>query len=160
MLCEDCGKNNAEVIIKTVINGQITQKQLCRECAQKLKLPGIQNVLAGAFGQTAAAVPDSGPKCPSCGLPLSVYNSRGILGCDKCYSAFSSAISKKTAATDSPYNGRMPDGNLTEIKQRIASLLSKMKESSEREDYETAYTCSETIKELCSLTESKENSVE
>ena len=34
MICEDCGKNNAEVIIKTVINGQIIQKELCRECAQ------------------------------------------------------------------------------------------------------------------------------
>lgn len=36
MKCENCGKNEVTFIYQSNINGQITEKHLCSECAEKL----------------------------------------------------------------------------------------------------------------------------
>ena len=36
MKCENCGKNEVTFVYQSNINGQITEKHLCSECAQKL----------------------------------------------------------------------------------------------------------------------------
>lgn len=36
MKCENCGKNEVTFIYQSNINGQVTEKHLCSECAQKL----------------------------------------------------------------------------------------------------------------------------
>ena len=35
MLCEKCGKNEANVYIKNVVNGETTEMHLCGECANE-----------------------------------------------------------------------------------------------------------------------------
>jgi protein arginine kinase activator len=39
MKCENCGKNEVTFVYQSNINGQITEKHLCSECAQKLGYP-------------------------------------------------------------------------------------------------------------------------
>ena len=36
MKCENCGKNEVTFVYQSNINGQITEKHLCSECAEKL----------------------------------------------------------------------------------------------------------------------------
>lgn len=36
MKCENCGKNEVTFVYQSNINGQVTEKHLCSECAQKL----------------------------------------------------------------------------------------------------------------------------
>lgn len=150
MLCEDCGKKNAEVIIKTVINGQATEKHLCRDCAQKLKLPGIQDVLANALGNASANVPDNGPKCPVCGFPFSAFINRGQIGCEKCYDVFKPLLIKSIPSLDGsvPYSGERPDERLIKVRNEINLLIRKMNIAAENEDYETSKSCYETIKSI------------
>ena len=38
MKCENCGKNEVTFIYQSNINGQVTEKHLCSECAEKLGL--------------------------------------------------------------------------------------------------------------------------
>ena len=46
MLCEECGKNQAEVMMTTVINGESTTRHLCRQCLKKYQAGDLQAVLA------------------------------------------------------------------------------------------------------------------
>lgn len=36
MKCENCGKNEVTFVYQSNVNGQVTEKHLCQECAQKL----------------------------------------------------------------------------------------------------------------------------
>ena len=36
MKCENCGKNEVTFVYQSNINGQVTEKHLCSECAEKL----------------------------------------------------------------------------------------------------------------------------
>ena len=38
MKCENCGKNEVTFIYQSNVNGQVTEKHLCSECAEKLGL--------------------------------------------------------------------------------------------------------------------------
>lgn len=35
MLCEECGKNQATVHMKKIINNHVNESHLCEECAKK-----------------------------------------------------------------------------------------------------------------------------
>ena len=36
MLCKNCGKNPATTHIKTIVNGKLTEYDLCSECAREM----------------------------------------------------------------------------------------------------------------------------
>ena len=158
MICEDCGKNNAEVIIKTVVNGQIIQKELCRECAQKLKLPGIQNILAGAIANSVSAQQDHSPKCPSCGFPFSTYINKGYLGCEKCYDSFKSLLKRSLPGLEEsvPYTGRVPDEKAAAVRTEIMQQLNQMNTFVLTENYEAANECRKKIEKLYTKSFSEE----
>ena len=46
MLCSDCNKNNAEIFINKIENGESSMEGLCRECAQKrgIEIPNMPPV--------------------------------------------------------------------------------------------------------------------
>ena len=53
MLCDKCGKNTATTHIKRIINGVVTESNLCSECAEKsgsLYKGGLYNMLASVLG--------------------------------------------------------------------------------------------------------------
>lgn len=89
MLCEECGKNQAEVMMTTVINGESTTRHLCRECLKKYKAGDLQAVLAAVLSamttknQTAPEI-----TCPRCGETYAEFQKTGMLGCAECYQAF------------------------------------------------------------------------
>mgnify|MGYP000778584824 CR=1 FL=1 len=54
MKCENCGKNEVTFIYQSNINGQVTEKHLCSECAEKLGL--TRQALADRLGVSVSAV--------------------------------------------------------------------------------------------------------
>lgn len=62
MKCDNCGKNEVSFVYESNINGRITQKHLCNECARKLGYPqmvaaqsrqmiqGMRNLFNHSFG--------------------------------------------------------------------------------------------------------------
>ena len=55
MKCENCGKNEVTFVYQSNINGQVTEKHLCSECAEKLgytqRLAAqSQRMMRGLFG--------------------------------------------------------------------------------------------------------------
>ena len=102
MLCDNCGKREANVRYSENINGRRKELNLCEECSKKL---GITNVnfnmpidFSSFFGEFMEdfATPDFMPllneiktlKCDECGYTFDDIVNTGKLGCGNCYSVF------------------------------------------------------------------------
>ena len=71
MKCQKCGANNANTHVKTIINGEFKEYDLCSECAKKM---GYTNV------------------CEFCGSTYSDIAKSGHVGCANCYSVFADEL--------------------------------------------------------------------
>lgn len=102
MLCDNCGKREANIRYSENINGRKKELNLCEECSQKL---GINNIdfsmpidfssffreFVGDFGN-----PEFIPliseikalKCDNCGYTFEDIANTGKLGCGNCYDVF------------------------------------------------------------------------
>ena len=94
MLCQSCKKNQATTHIKNIVNGELTEKHLCSECAAK---QGYSNVfenmfdigsfMSGFMGEPSFALATE-KHCPNCGITFSQITKSGRVGCSKCYDVF------------------------------------------------------------------------
>lgn len=103
MLCDNCGKRNANVKYSENINGKKKELNLCEECSQKL---GIGNIdfnmpidftsffkgFMEDFTKTSEYIPLMSElnllKCNSCGYTFDDIVNNGMLGCAECYEVF------------------------------------------------------------------------
>ena len=66
MLCQNCGKNEAVTHIKQIINGEMDEAHLCRDCARHL---GYDDIFSGfdfdfgGFFRLASRRYDGSPSC-------------------------------------------------------------------------------------------------
>jgi len=88
MLCEECGKKEAEVLLTTVVGGQSTTRHLCRDCVKKYKAGDIQAVLAAMLSAMGQKQQSPHITCPRCGETYQEFQKSGMLGCPDCYHAF------------------------------------------------------------------------
>lgn len=102
MLCDNCGKREANVRYSENINGRKKDLNLCEECSKKL---GITNMdfsmpidFSSFFGEFMEdfARPEFMPllneiktlKCDNCGYTFDDIRNTGKLGCGNCYNVF------------------------------------------------------------------------
>ena len=102
MLCDNCGKREANVRYSENINGSKKELNLCEECSKKL---GITNIdfsmpidFSSFFGEVMEdfATPEFMPlfneikalKCNKCGSTFEDIANTGKLGCGNCYNVF------------------------------------------------------------------------
>lgn len=88
MLCEECGKKEAEVLLTTVVGGKSTTRHLCRDCVKKYKAGDIQAVLAAVLSAMGQKQQTPDITCPKCGETYQEFQKTGMLGCPDCYHAF------------------------------------------------------------------------
>ena len=94
MLCDNCKKNAATTHIRSVVNGQVSDKHLCAECAAKEGVGGIgdmglNSMLASMFGDVLSLNPGSAlTRCKCCGSTFSDIAKSGKAGCPECYKTF------------------------------------------------------------------------
>ncbi len=142
MLCEDCGKNNADVVLTTVIDGESTTRRLCRECVKKYKTGDIQSLLAAILSSMSAKTVENDLSCPACGTTFSEFRRTGMLGCAECYQAFRGEIEPLMTRLQgrAQHAGRRPPVSEEEQARRdkIEALRAKMEAAVAVEDFETA----------------------
>lgn len=106
MLCENCGKREANVMYTQVINGDKKEMHLCEECSEKLgignmdfKMPISFSSFLGDFFdefENNTLLPELDPikqlTCDSCGMTFEDFMNTGKLGCSNCYDTFESKI--------------------------------------------------------------------
>lgn len=106
MLCSNCGKREVEVLIKQVINHEVHNLNLCRECAEEmgfispqsqsitisLSLGEIEPVNVAKRRKNASKQQreqlEDAMECPGCGTLYGEVRKTGFLGCPECYEAF------------------------------------------------------------------------
>ena len=95
MLCQHCKTKQANTHIKQVINGEITELDLCSECAAKLGYENafsdfldIGSMMSGFLGMPNVSALAREEKCPGCGATFSQITKSGKVGCAKCYDIF------------------------------------------------------------------------
>ncbi len=142
MLCEDCGRNNADVVLTTVIDGESTTRHLCRECVKKYKTGDIQSLLAAILSSMSAKTIEKDIVCPKCGTAFAEFRKTGMLGCAECYQAFRGEIEPLMTRLQgrAQHAGRRPPVSEEEQARRdkMEALRAKMEAAVAIEDFETA----------------------
>ena len=97
MLCEQCRMREASIVIREVVNGTVTERNLCSECASQSDLGGIlmdssspfAKLLSGILGISDSRRSEeedaSKLSCPTCGMTYKEFVQDGRFGCADCY---------------------------------------------------------------------------
>lgn len=95
MKCQKCGSNNANTHIKTIVNGEFKEYDLCSECAKQMGYTNVfgdienefSNFLGSFFGNVLPARTQA-TRCEFCGSSYSDIAKSGHVGCANCYDIF------------------------------------------------------------------------
>lgn len=106
MLCDNCGKREANVRYSENINGKTKELNLCEECSKKLGITGMDFNMpidfSSFFGEFMEdfTTPEFMPlfnevkslKCKNCGYTFEDVVNKGKLGCASCYDVFENKL--------------------------------------------------------------------
>ncbi len=102
MLCQNCGKNEANVKYTQIVNGVKKEMILCEDCAQKLGINNFKinmpihfsNFLEDFFDDyneeklLPSFMKEKHNECNNCGELYNDFIKTGLLGCPECYEMF------------------------------------------------------------------------
>ena len=99
MKCQKCGANNANTHVKTIINGEYKEYDLCSECAHKMGYTNVfaemdndfSNLLGSFFGNVLPARTQA-TRCEFCGSTYAEIAKTGQVGCANCYQLFADQL--------------------------------------------------------------------
>lgn len=172
MLCEKCGKNEANVYIKNVVNGETTEMHLCSDCANEQGLlkqavnpfygmssffDDFGSAFQGFFpGLASPAVSGrslpNGTTCPLCGASAQDIARTGRAGCAECYSVFDYVLGPaiKRIHGDASHSGAIPGSAGAELsrKRRLTELKHELKTAIKNEAFEDAARLRDEIRSL------------
>lgn len=172
VLCQSCGKSEAQIRLTEIIDGAKRQVMLCAPCAQakgnvvepaafqvgnlalpqsvdQMLAPVLEALKAGII-KTPAKEPDK--KCPKCGITLSEFRKRGRLGCPHDYEAFGeelgTLLEKIHGAREHRGRGPARSKRRLTVRQKLEALRRELDEAIRAEQYETAAGIRDRLKEL------------
>lgn len=174
MICQNCGKNEANIKYTQMINGEKEEMFLCEDCAKKLNINmnfkfGFDDIFSSLFGDQPLIRPieiSDGLVCDSCGTRYDEFASNGMLGCENCYKVFSNKLDKVLKRLHG--NNRHiedeekprpttinPKNKEKSIEDEIEELKEKIEACIKSEDYEQAAIIRDKIKKLENKLKSK-----
>lgn len=159
MLCEKCGKNNATTHIHTVVNGVVTEKNLCGYCAASegygdIKYNNLTQMLSSMFGDVLSLNSKSAAvRCECCGSTFSDIAQSGKVGCPQCYTTFYNELLPylKRVHGSTKHIGKIPNRAPLAVKtdeETVEGLRSKLNQLIREEKYEEAAVIRDKIKKL------------
>ncbi|MBR5322645.1 MAG: UvrB/UvrC motif-containing protein [Clostridia bacterium] len=175
MICNKCGKNNAEIYYKHTVNGQTKEYALCSKCAEQLQKEGKLNVkipslfddfdfgfgsskffgLNDLFGLTydnnKSKIAEK-KKCTLCASTFDDLVKRGKVGCAKCYEIFADELNTSVESIHgkAKYMGKKPKKyKEKETKEdKIKDLKAQMNAAIEAQEFEKAAVIRDEIRTL------------
>lgn len=149
MLCENCGKNEANVKYTQIINGVKKEMILCEECAKEKGITNMDFNMPISFSSflsdifddynDASFLPEitkpNKLKCKKCGLTYDEFINTGKFGCENCYNTFSDKIDYlvKNLHGSAKHIGRKPKfikENESEVVKENKNIVEENKEES------------------------------
>ena len=161
MLCEQCRMREASIVIREVVNGTVTERNLCSECASQSDLGGILMDSSSPFAKLLSGI-------------LGISDSRrseeedvqdGRFGCADCYNTFGLLINNsiKKIQGNNSHTGKKPrflgdkkihadmvaDAKKRQsLQEQLEICQAKQKEAVLEEDYEKAAYYRDEIKKI------------
>lgn len=170
MLCQNCQMREATVHLHKVINGQVEEKFLCEECAQKAQEltinfhPGmmVADFLQALFGgspakakiQPQVSSPNTAEEesCPRCGMTLSQISQTGKLGCSACYEKFADQLEPlfRQIHGGGQHLGKIPLRRGAAFRERaeLRDLKNQLQNHVAHEEFEEAAVIRDQIRQL------------
>lgn len=172
MLCEFCRKNEANVHLIKVINGQTEKINLCINCLRDFSLipeddilSDINNLLKKVLEVDIRIIDKANPgnlfenitsksnkSCSFCGTDLNSVKSSGKVGCGKCYIEFRNEFIPilNNIHKSHQHVGKIPVKTSISIKleKEIRDLENRLKHEIIVENFEEAARLRDTIKKL------------
>ncbi len=158
MLCEKCGKFNATTHIRRVVNGVVTEQNLCGYCAAE---QGIGDMGSNSLAQMLASMLGSGTMlgsksqthCDCCGSTFSDVAESGKVGCPECYKTFYNELLPylKRVHGSTKHIGKIPNHAPLTIRPQVdtvESLRLQLNQLVREENYEQAAIVRDKIREL------------
>jgi protein arginine kinase activator len=130
---------------------------LCEGCSKE---KGVQNPTGFALADlllgigAAEEIEKGAPsaKCPVCGFTQADFKKTGRLGCSACYMAFAEGLGSllKAMHKGTEHVGKLPARaqRTLALSDRMKTLTDNLKRAVEQENYETAATLRDQIKQL------------
>lgn len=165
MKCQKCGANNANTHIKTIVNGEFKEYDLCSECAKQMGYTNVfgdienefSNFLGSFFGNVLPARTQA-TRCEFCGSSYSDIAKSGHVGCANCYEIFGEQLlpsirrihgntahcGKNSGKADK--QGGKPYKETKE--QKIEKLKSELDKAIKEQNFEYAAELRDKIKEM------------
>ncbi len=165
MKCQKCGANNANTHVKTIINGEFKEYDLCSECAHKL---GYTNVFAdmdndfssllGSFFTNVLPARTQATRCEFCGSTYAEIAKTGQVGCAHCYGLFADQLypSIRRIHGNTTHCGKNSGKQAAQVQkpaemtkeQQIAELKKQLDAAVQEQDFERAAELRDKIKEM------------
>lgn len=122
MLCQNCGKNQANIKYTQIINGVKKEMALCETCAEKMGIDNVKinmpisfsnflgDLLEGYNETIPSFVKETRNQCTSCGELYNDFIETGLLGCPECYNMFDEKLDSvlKNLQGHTKHVGRKP----------------------------------------------------
>lgn len=165
MKCQKCGSNNANTHIKTILNGEFKEYDLCSECAKQMGYTNVfgdfendfSNFLGSFFGNVLPARTQA-TRCDFCGSSYSDIAKSGHVGCANCYDIFGEQLlpsirrihgntahcGKNSGKTDK--QNSKPQKKTKE--QKIEKLKSELDKAIKEQNFEYAAELRDKIREV------------
>ena len=95
MLCFFCKVNDATLSLKHVLQGKVSDINVCESCAEKhgfnvqLPIPQLTDFLFGEHAESISRDSLDESSCPSCHMNRSDFLKVSRCGCETCYETFS-----------------------------------------------------------------------
>ena len=161
MLCQNCKRNDAEVHLKRIINGESAEIHLCTVCAGLL---GVADTVASfsPFGEILGGILASNDtktlsnkilRCDTCGFTFDDIARTGRPGCPSCYRVFSQKFmpSIRKLHGRAVYKGKNPSqGSESTVSDRLQELKIRLEEAVAAENFEEAAVLRDEIREILS----------
>src|SRR3954447_17552150 len=157
MLCDVCKCNDAAVFLTQIVDGKMQKVNLCEGCSKE---KGVQDRTGFALADlllgigAAEEIEKGAPtqKCVVCGFTQADFKNPGRLGCSACYVTFAEGLGSllKAMHKGTEHVGKLPQRahRALELSDRMRSLTTDLQKAVAEENYETAASLRDQIKQL------------
>lgn len=151
MLCSKCGKRQASVHYKQIVNGNLTELYLCPQCANAMNAFGFDDFLPNLFGKVMKPQAHTDVTCKKCGMTLSRLSKEGKMGCSECCDIFGEFLTPalKRIHGSVRHTGRRPKSvPVVNSVSELDSLKAELNRAVSEERYEEAAGIRDKIRAL------------
>ena len=162
--CDKCGAENATTHVKTIINGEFKEYDLCSACAHKLGYTNVfadmesdfSHLLGSFFGNVLPARTQS-TRCEFRGSTYAEIANTGHVGCANCYQLFADRLNPSIVrihgnaahcGKHSKITAQAREERAETKEDKIKRLQSQLDEAIKQQEFERAAELRDQIREM------------